>query len=110
MESERTGICASQYVLSQTQKTSKNVKVISGNNLLFVTPHYVDFSSESSTIVFQFRSKTKIDKSILKISQKGNLVKNKRINYVVPAEMESITLNIENFDSSSDIVLDLEVL
>ncbi|MCK5732530.1 MAG: FAD-dependent oxidoreductase [Tenericutes bacterium] len=110
LESERTGICASQYVLSQSTKTSKNVQVVAGKNLLFVTPHYVDFLSESSTIVFQFRSKMKIEKSMLKISQNNESIKNKRINYVVPAEMESITLNIENFDSSSNIVLDLEDL
>ncbi|MCK4552184.1 MAG: FAD-dependent oxidoreductase [Tenericutes bacterium] len=110
LESERAGVCASQYVLSQTTKANKNVRVVAGKNLLFVTPHYVDFSSESSKIVFQFRSKMKIEKSMLKISQDNKLVKNKRINFVVPAEMESITLNIENFDSSNDIVLDLEVL
>ncbi len=110
LESERAGVCASQYVLSQTTKANKNVRVVAGKNLLFVTPHYVDFSSDSSKIVFQFRSKMKIEKSMLKISQDNKLVKNKRINFVVPAEMESITLNIENFDSSNDIVLDLEVL
>ncbi|XFA98163.1 NAD(P)/FAD-dependent oxidoreductase [Candidatus Izemoplasma sp. B36] len=109
LESERAGKCASKYVLSKKIER-KTVNIIAGNNLLFVTPHYIDFASEAKNVVFQFRSKTKIAKSMLKISQKDNEIKSKRINYVVPAEMESISIPLEEFNDLDDVVLDLEVL
>lgn len=109
LESERAGKCASAYVISK-QKESKIINITAGKNLLFVTPHHIDFSSDAKEVVFQFRSKTKIAKAMLKISQNDFEIKSKRINYVVPAEMESISIPLEEFNDKNEVVLDLEVL
>ncbi len=34
----------------------------------------------------------------------------KRLNFVVPAEMETISLNIDDLDEDNDILVELEVL
>lgn len=111
MESERAGICASDYVLSKkTDSKTDQIKVVAGNNLLFVTPHYVNFQWVSRSCTIQFRSTSKIQKGLLTVTQGETELLRKRLNFVVPAEMETFNLDIDTINKDEDIIVNLEVL
>lgn len=110
MESERAGKCASDYVTETRVITNKTVSIIPGNNLLFVTPQKVSFDWESKPIVLSFRSNKKIEKATLIITQNGKELMKKKLFFVVPAEMESVVLNIHDLDKIGDVRVDLEVV
>lgn len=109
-ESERAGRYASDFIENKKRSLGKQIKLTPGQHLLFVTPQIIDFAWKNSDIVLQFRSTVKIDKALLKISQNGRFVMSKRLNFVVPAEMETISLNIDDLDEDNDILVELEVL
>lgn len=109
-ESERAGKCASNYIISKRKEGTDLIKVTHGDNLLFVTPQYVNFSWESKQAVIQFRSKQKITKAQLIVTQGDNELLRKRLNFVVPAEMETFNLDIDTIQKGEDVLVNLEVL
>ncbi|MBI9010247.1 MAG: FAD-dependent oxidoreductase [Tenericutes bacterium] len=110
MESERAGKCASEFVLAKKIESNESIKIKAGNNLLFVTPHYVDFAWASRETVIQFRSTSKIEKALLTVSQGDKELLSKRKSFIVPAEMETFTLDMNQIEKGSDILVNLEVL
>ena len=109
-ESERAGKCASDYVTEERTKTNKTLHIIPGNNLLFVTPQKISFDWESKPIVLSFRSNKKVEKALLIITQNGKEIVRKKLFFVVPAEMESLVLDINSLDKTGDVRVDLEVV
>lgn len=109
-ESERAGRYASDYILETKRPKANKIRLQPGKHLLFVTPQLIDFAWENTDVTLQFRSTIKIDKAMLKISQNNQVIFKKRINFVVPAEMESVALKTEELSQDSDITIDLEVL
>jgi thioredoxin reductase len=109
-ESERAGKCASDYILSKKTNGNDVIKITAGNNLLFVTPHYISFSWTSRQTVIQFRSTSKIEKGLLTVTQGDTELLKKRLNFVVPAEMETFNLDIDTIQKENDILVNLEVL
>lgn len=109
-ESERAGKCASDYIVDTKKIDTDFVSIIAGDNLNFVTPQYVNFNWKSSQIVIQFRSKKKMEKALLIVTQGDNELIRRRLNFVVPAEMESFNIDIDTIQKNDDIVVRLEVL
>jgi thioredoxin reductase len=109
-ESERAGKCASDYILAKKTSEDASIKITAGNNLLFVTPHYVSFSWTSRETIIQFRSTSKIEKGLLTVTQGKTELLRKRLNFIVPAEMETFSLDIDTIKKGNDILVNLEVL
>ncbi|MBN2540053.1 MAG: FAD-dependent oxidoreductase [Bacilli bacterium] len=108
-ESERAGHHAAEYV-SRKKTDGRTIKVLPGENVSYVSPQYIDFSWGNSEIICSLRSKQKIEKAALNVIQDGKTIVRKRLMYVVPAEMETFRLDIEDLDADSDILVSLEVL
>ncbi len=108
-ESERAGHHAADYIDMKRTK-EKGIPVQAGDHILYVTPQYIDFSWGNAEIICSFRSRKKIEKAALNVTQNGKTLIRKRLNFVVPAEMETFELNIEDIDGIGDIRVDLEVL
>lgn len=109
-ESERAGKCASDYILAKKTGKRDTIKITAGNNLLFITPHYIDFSWEARETVIQFRSTSKIEKGLLTVMQGETELLRKRLNFIVPAEMETFNLDVDKINKKNDILVNLEVL
>ncbi len=107
LESERAGVFASRYIDGEV-KEARKVNVIPKKNLLYVSPQYVDFGWENTPVTFSFRANRKIEKALLTVYQSDKEIKTKRFNFVVPAEMESLQINIEEFNDLEEITLVLE--
>jgi len=108
-ESERAGKYAGEYI--NGLKLSTNIiKVSPGENVGYVSPQYIDFSWEHVEPVLSFRSTKKIEKARLSIIQNGKEIMSKRLNFVMPAEMESIVIDLHELDQTGDVQVKLEVL
>ncbi len=77
---------------------------------MFVTPHYVNFAWASKETVIQFRSTSKIQKGLLTVTQGDKELLKKRKSFIVPAEMETFSLDIDLIEKELDIIVNLEVL
>ncbi len=108
-ESIRTGE-AVNYYLENKDKEKTNINLIPGQNIGYVTPQLIDMNSEVKDIIISFRSRRKIEKAVLKVNQNEETVFQKKLMFVVPAEMETLKFNIEELSSDKDVSIDLEVL
>ncbi len=108
-ESERAGRCAAMY-LDKVIKTRKKINIVPKKNILFVTPQFIDFGWEFTDLIVSFRANKKIEKALLKISQNEKVIFQKRLFFVVPAEMETVSFPYKDLDKESDLVIELEEL
>jgi len=108
-ESERAGKYASEYV-NEDLSGGININIVPRENLGYVSPQFIDFAWKNSEIICSFRSKKKIEKAVLRVVQGDKILINKRLNFVVPAEMETFGLDIDSLNQDDDITIDLEEL
>ncbi|MGE4572183.1 MAG: NAD(P)/FAD-dependent oxidoreductase [Candidatus Izemoplasmatales bacterium] len=108
-ESQRTGKAIDLY-LRNTNHSNKKISFIPGVNIAYLTPQYIDFSNPNEKVVVSFRPKKKIEKSLLKVIQNDRIVYEKKKMFLLPAEMETIELDILHFDENQPITLELEVI
>lgn len=109
-ESERAGKCASDFVLFMKDAVRKTIDIQPGANLLFVTPQKIDFGWKAKDINISFRISSKIEKAELTVSQSDRVIFRKKLFFLVPAEMESIRLELTQFDETENVIINLEVL
>jgi len=107
-ESERAGLCAVEY-LNKLQKDEGEIKILPGNNIGYVTPQRLDFSWDTKLIV-SFRTNKKIEKALCRVTQDEKIIYEKRLMFLVPAEMEIISFDYINLDKTTDLVVSLEEL
>ncbi len=108
-ESERAGYNAAKYVDNPKRK-HKTIKLLSGENISYISPQYIDFAWPESDVICSFRSKGKIEKGLIEVIQGENKVLSKRLMYIVPAEMETFSLKIESLNENEDIIINLEAI
>lgn len=108
-ESERAGHHAAEYINKKNQ-IHKRIKIIPGKNLNYVSPQFIDFAWPNAEIIVSFRAKDKIEKGSLTVKQNNKAVLQKRLMFVVPAEMETFSLKLDSFNEIDEVVVDLEVI
>ncbi len=108
-ESERAGRYAAEYV-DKPNREKKAIKLIPGDNINYISPEYLDFSWKDAEIICSFRAKRKIEKAELRVLQNDKIITKRRKVFIVPAEMETFELSIEDLDETNDIQVELEVL
>lgn len=106
-ESQRAGEAAADFI-ENINKEKKQINIINGKNILYVTPQHLDFGWSHKDLNLNFRSTKKLEKAVVKIYQGDNLIYQKRRSFIVPAEMETISFAYKDLSKEQDIVLELE--
>ena len=106
-ESQRAGQAAADFI-ENINKEKKQINIINGKNILYVTPQHLDFGWSHKDLNLNFRSTKKLEKAVVKIYQGDNLIYQKRRSFIVPAEMETISFAYKDLSKEQDIVLELE--
>jgi thioredoxin reductase len=110
IESARAGLCAVQYIKDKN-KPSKNEQFVNINeNIRYVVPQKIDFNRLDDQIEFLFRSTLKAERALIKVMQGNQVIKEKKVKYVAPAEMEKISVSKNEFINHEPITMILEVL
>lgn len=105
IESEKAGFSASAYVLGERKANRNPHKIITSDLVKYVVPQLIDFSNLENDVELSFRVTKKIRKSVFQIVQNNKIIQTQKANYSAPAEMEKMTLKIENLIDSSPLSL-----
>ena len=108
-ESQRAAMNAVKY-LEKKQDLGKKIRLIAGKNIGYVTPQIIDFSWKEANLILSFRTTKKIEKAILKVFQNNSVIYEKRMVFLVPAEMETISFDYLNLNQEEDLYMELEEL
>jgi thioredoxin reductase len=108
-ESSRAGTSAAEYLDGLVGERQK-IKIIPGQNILYVAPQYLDFGWSFKDLIISFRSSKKIEKAFIKIYQGEKLVYQKRRTFIVPAEMEQVSFPYTELARDADLRVELEEL
>jgi len=106
-ESNRAGNSAADYLENKVNKRQR-IKVLPGKNIVYVTPQYIDFGWIFKDLIINFRASKKIEKAVIKVYQKEELIYQKRRTFVVPSEMETISFSYQELKKDEDITVELE--
>ena len=110
IESERAGKYACRYLDRKSKSTQKEIKVIPKDNINYVAPQRISADWDTKDILLTFRSTRKIERAKLHVYQGDNLVYQRTMMFVAPAEMEAITIDSYLLKNDEDLTLSLEVL
>jgi NADPH-dependent 2,4-dienoyl-CoA reductase/sulfur reductase-like enzyme len=108
-ESQRAAMNAVKY-LEKKQDLGKKIRLIAGKNIGYVTPQIIDFSWKKANLILSFRTTKKIEKAILKVFQNNSVIYEKRMVFLVPAEMETISFDYLNLNQEEGLYIELEEL
>ncbi|MDD3712715.1 MAG: NAD(P)/FAD-dependent oxidoreductase [Candidatus Izemoplasmatales bacterium] len=106
-ESQRAGEAAADFI-ENINREKKQINIINGKNILYVTPQHLDFGWNHKDLNITFRSTKKLEKAVVKVYQGDSLIYQKRRSFIVPAEMETISFAYKDLSKEQDIVLELE--
>ena len=109
-ESERAGLAASAS-LDRSCEAKKEIHLKPGKHVGYVTPQRLDLNLKEETPVVALRSKQEIEKATLIIHQEGEeaAVFEKRLTFVLPAEMTMFEFPLDEVNKTGDLIVDLEV-
>ncbi len=109
-ESERAAECASFYINNSKEEPTGIIEVNPGQNVLYVTPQKIDFSWKSRPLIVSFRSTKKIEKALCKVVQNNEVIYQRKLLFVVPAEMKTLKFNYDSIDTTYPLTVSLEEL
>ena len=110
LEGEHAGEKARVYVMSNKEVVRNEQTVIKSELIRYSVPQVVDFNNLTDNFEIAFRSKVKATMAVFRIKQDGVVIREKRARYVVPAEMEKMTVELQDLVSTSPLELEMEVL
>lgn len=106
-ESSRAGDSAADF-LENKPKERRKINIIAEKNILYVAPQFLDFGWDFKDLNITFRASKKIEKGVVKVYQNNRVIFQKRRNFIVPAEMETITFPYNELDKYQDLRLEIE--
>jgi len=109
LESKRAGQAVNRYLDKGKADVHQSIYLNPGNNLGYVTPQRIDMDIIQDYITLSFRSNKKMEKAICKVFQNEDIIFEKKLVFVLPAEMETIKLPFEKINEVGDIRVELEV-
>lgn len=92
-EAEKTGENALKYVQNDALKKHNDVEVLIGDNIRYTVPQKINFENLESSIELLFRTTNKCNKGTFKVTQSGQIIKEKKAKFIAPAEMEKIVIS-----------------
>lgn len=105
-EAAIAGKNAAKYIQGQLHKGEK-INIINGNGISYVLPQMIDLLNIDK-LQISFRVNKPYNDVKIKIYQNDNLIKEVKKQYLLPAEMESISINKELITSNDPIKLEVE--
>jgi len=107
-ESRRAGKAISHYLKRTDKGKQRLYNVYFGDQIHYVTPQKINFDALEKDVFISFRSKKNFEKALLSIYQKDQLIVKKKLSFVIPAEMETYQLNMEDLKYEADVYVYLE--
>jgi len=93
LESEIAGKNAARYAKGERRKKDL-VECVTGKNLSYVLPHYVDKSVKENLSMY-FRVKNPLREAVITIKCKEKIILEKKKKIMTPGEMEQVVINTE---------------
>lgn len=109
MESKRAGQAVKHFLNHSGQRPALNIELEPGNNVGYVTPQRININIDEE-IVVSFRSNQKIEKAWCRFYQNNDIILEKKLLFVLPAEMETIKLPLGKIKHKGNVKVDLEVI
>ena len=104
-EAKKVGYFASKYI-KQELKDGNNVNVINGNDINYVLPTTINIDEKNEIQLF-FRVKKPYQTCYLYVYADEILVKKIKKPYLIPSEMERVTLNKELLVNCKSLILEV---
>lgn len=109
-EAEIAGRSARNYVLNNEKHPRDEQNVLFDEHLSYVVPQQIDFSILKDDFEVSFRVKEKYEEINVFVYQEDKQIKNKRIKFALPSEMEKITIEKDSLSSKASIKIMVEVI
>ncbi|MDY3196480.1 MAG: FAD-dependent oxidoreductase [Paracholeplasma sp.] len=109
-EAEIAGRSARNYVLNKKNNSREEQDVLFDEHLSYVVPQQIDFSILKDDFEVSFRVKEKYEEINVFVYQDDKQIKNKRIKFALPSEMEKITIAKDSLSSKASIKIMVEVI
>jgi hypothetical protein len=97
-EAQRAGKYAVGYIKERYGKklTRKDqIKCISGENVNYIKPDFINKRDLSKDIIFTFRVRFPDRRVLIQIKDDNNIILKKKKVYVIPSEMIELNINLE---------------
>ena len=108
LESERVAKHIDDY-LTHGRCDQSWIQVIPGKNVGAITPQRIQVSGDKEEVIFSFRATKKIKKASVVLLQNKKVIFEKKRQFIVPAEMETIEISLDSLSSNHALVVNLEV-
>lgn len=109
-EGRKAGEQAKKYLLTPMNVEKDDHAIVTNDNVRYVVPHHLDMNHLNEPITLSFRVTKKMTSAYLQVIQDGTIIAQKKSAYLAPAEMESIVIKPDQFQSKSPIHLHVEEL
>jgi NADPH-dependent 2,4-dienoyl-CoA reductase/sulfur reductase-like enzyme len=109
LEAEQAGLHAARHAQGKTQQEKAVLNVVPGKFVHHTVPSRVLPGKTSGQVSIAFRTTRKASVARFVLSQNGRIIKDQTARHVAPAEMASVTFDLDALDPEGDIVLDMEV-
>ncbi len=108
IESRKAGQFAKMFVRNEISKTSDHKEVLIDENVQHIIPQIIDFSNVVNDIELSFRTLRKYELLEVEITQNEQVIKKTKLKYVVPAEMQKVSLKAFDLISKDSIQVTLK--
>lgn len=97
-EATIVGSYVAEYVTGKIDENSNLINIENDNNIGYIMPQYIDISNAKDRSELFFRVKKPLRNCILQIIVNGKLLRSVKKHVLLPAEMESIVLNMRKIN------------
>lgn len=108
-ESEKAGKSAKAFIMENHKKNKKLIDIEASDNIGYVLPQKLDMDQPFDEVELSFRATMKGDKGVFVIHQGDQEILTKKARFVMPAEMEKISLKKDLIDTTEPITIRFEV-
>ncbi len=108
-EAEIVGTYVAKYLHQELKVTNKQISIVEGNNISYVMPQNLNYENCNKSAELFFRVKKPIENCNIIIEADGEIVRSIKKQVLLPAEMESVRLNISKIkNDTKQIKLSIE--
>lgn len=107
-EAKLAGIGASKYILGKLKSDGKYCNTVSGNGISYIVPQKYCLDNIEDKITFKFRVRKPFNNVKILIKEDGKLVKSITKMYLLPSEMETITIDKTILNSCDNLSIEIQ--
>ncbi len=109
-ESTKAGAQAKAYILNNKKRSEKLISVTPSSNIAYILPQTLDMDDDFEDVVLSLRTTTNAMSGKFHIYQGETLLYTKKARFVVPAEMEKLTIKKDTINQHGPISIQFEVV